>query len=641
MQFKHPELLYALLLLLIPILIHLFQLRRFQKVAFTNVAFLRKVTLQTRKSSQLKKWLTLLMRMLAIACIVLAFAQPFTASKTALNTEKETVIYLDNSFSSQLKGANGPLLERAKQQLFEQLGGEHKISWFTNTEAKRNVTQTAFKKEILSVGYAYKQLSLSEVFLKAGQLFSKSKSAEKRLILLTDFQQKGVLPKGDNDFTISAVPFIPVTTNTVSIDSAYVVNSTTTATQLKVLVSGQGTLPANLPISLYNRNSLIAKTAINFEASSQASITFDIDNPEGFKGLLQLTDANLPYDNSLYFSINTPKDIKVMSINDGGTQFLQRLYNRSGYTYTQQPSNAINYNEIPAQNLIVLNELKNIPTALSNSLKAFSDGGGSIVVLPSKNADLISYNQLLNNVGIGTLQGLIQQEKKVAKINFSHPLYQNVFEKQVVNFQFPKVQTYYGVRANATPVLRFEDGKPFLLQSNKTFLFTASIHASESNFKNSPLIVPTFINVAQQSLSLPNLYYEIGKLNRFAVPTKLTQDEIVTFKDSLQSFIPLQQTKANSVLITTEEEPSRAGTFQVEKEEIPLEMVSYNYARDESQLIYTNPDDIEGISVFDSVSELFETMASENKINSFWKWFVIFALIFLLLEMLILKFFKH
>ena len=71
MQFKHPELLYALLLLLIPIIVHLFQLRRFQKVDFTNVAFLKSVTIQTRKSSQLKKWLTLITRLLQLFWLLL------------------------------------------------------------------------------------------------------------------------------------------------------------------------------------------------------------------------------------------------------------------------------------------------------------------------------------------------------------------------------------------------------------------------------------------------------------------------------------------------------------------------------------------------------------------------------------------
>ena len=54
MQFKHPEILYALLLLIIPIIIHLFQLRKFQKVAFTNVQFLKELTIQTRKSLEIR-----------------------------------------------------------------------------------------------------------------------------------------------------------------------------------------------------------------------------------------------------------------------------------------------------------------------------------------------------------------------------------------------------------------------------------------------------------------------------------------------------------------------------------------------------------------------------------------------------------
>src|SRR5690606_19429800 len=117
MQFKYPEILYALLLLIIPIIIHLFQLRRFEKVAFTNVQFLKNITLQTRKSSQIKKWLTLLTRLLLLACIILAFAQPYQAHQNSFSTTIETVIYLDNSFSMQAKGNNGTLLNEAIQDL--------------------------------------------------------------------------------------------------------------------------------------------------------------------------------------------------------------------------------------------------------------------------------------------------------------------------------------------------------------------------------------------------------------------------------------------------------------------------------------------------------------------------------------------
>ena len=121
MQFKHPELLYALLLLIIPILIHLFQLRRFQKVEFTNVQFLKNIVIQTRKSSQLKKWLTLITRLCLLAFIILEFAQPFTSKSDAFNSELENVIYLDNSFSMQAKGNKGELLKRAVQDLLESI----------------------------------------------------------------------------------------------------------------------------------------------------------------------------------------------------------------------------------------------------------------------------------------------------------------------------------------------------------------------------------------------------------------------------------------------------------------------------------------------------------------------------------------
>ena len=64
MQFKTPEILYFLTLLVIPLLVHLFQLQKYVKVPFTNVAFLQKIVEQNRKSSRIKKWLLLVTRLL-------------------------------------------------------------------------------------------------------------------------------------------------------------------------------------------------------------------------------------------------------------------------------------------------------------------------------------------------------------------------------------------------------------------------------------------------------------------------------------------------------------------------------------------------------------------------------------------------
>ncbi len=640
MQFKHPEILYALFLLLIPIFIHLFQLRRFQKVDFTNVAFLKKVTIQTRKSSQLKKWLTLLMRLAALASLIIAFAQPFTASKIALNQEKETVVYIDNSFSMQLKGAKGPLLERALQDLFNKTSSIGKLSWFSNSSERKNCSPQDFKNEVLSIEYSQNQLTPNQVLLKANHLFSNEKGVLKRLIYISDFQQKEAFPKLPDNLVVDAVQLKPVKTSNIALDSVFIVSKNASNTQLKVKVSKQDETVTEATISIFNREKLVAKTALNFSENSSGTVIFDVENSNDFIGKLQVEDPNLPFDNTLFFSINKPGKIKVLAINETDGKFLQRLFEKEEFQFTQQTFKALNYNEISDQNFIVLNELEEIPAPLTTALKSFSDEGGSVLVIPSTKSDLSSYNKYLQTMSMGTLSKEIEQDKKITKIVFSHPLFKDVFEKEVVNFQYPKVNSFYDLSTNATPALIFEDNKSFLIQNDKTFFFTAAINKDNSNFQSSPLVVPTIYNMAIQSLPLPRLYYSIGEQNTIAIPIKLSADEILTIKDTISQFIPLQQTKANHVLVTTIDEPAKAGNYQIVKKNELLENISYNYSRKESELQYLNPDNWKDVQVYKTIDDLFDSINEANSINSFWKWFAIFALVFLIFEMLILKFYK-
>ena len=640
MQFKHPELLYALFLLLIPIIVHLFQLRRFQKVDFTNVAFLKKVTIQTRKSSQLKKWLTLLTRLAAMTFLILAFAQPFTASKTALNTKKETVLYIDNSFSMQAKGDQGPLLQRAVQDLFDSATGKEKVSWFNNDSSYKNSSPQDFKNDILKVAYSQKQLTPAQVLLQANQLFSKDLDADRRLIMVSDFQQKETFPEVPNGLKVDVVKLLPNAISNFAIDTVYIATKNSNIIQLKAKVSSNGKSNQSTPVSLYNGDTLVAKTEVDFSDDQENTISFDIENNGGFKGRLELTDPNLSFDNTLFFSINTTQKLKVLSINETNADFLRRLFDQTEFDYSQQSFKNLDYSEIPSQNFVILNELKEVPPSLLTALKSFSDNGGSLLIIPPVNAPVNSYNNLLNVFQLGRFSAFNEQEKKITQIVFDHPLYRDVFEKRVVNFQYPKVNSYFNIESNATSTLKFEDGNPFLIQKSNTYLFAAAINSENSNFQNSPLIVPTLYNMAQQSIKLSKLYYNIGELNNYSVPVSLIQDEILTLRDSLLNFIPIQQSKANQVNIRTSDDPSIAGTFNIEKDKEFLEHVSYNYNRNESLLQYADPINWQGVEVFNSVNDLFNSIAEDNAISSFWKLFAILALLFLIFEMLLLKFYK-
>ncbi|GGG45799.1 BatA domain-containing protein [Bizionia arctica] len=642
MQFKHPELLYALFALLIPILIHLFQLRKFKKQAFTNVAFLKKVTSQTRKSSQLKKWLILCTRMLLFAALIIAFAQPFTSKTNSLNTKKETVVYLDNSFSMQAKGEQGTLLKRAVQDVINNVDPTESLTLFTNNNTYKNTTIGAIKNELLQLDYTSNQLNYDAVLLKGKNLFKNNTGNLKQLVLISDFQTKESRfnPTLDSLIRINAVQLQPVTTNNLSVDSLFISNTTPLNIELTAIISNHGDELKNVPVSLFSGEELLAKTAIDI--TEKATAVFTINNEKEISGTLVIDDVfvNLDFDNSLYFNINKPNKTKVLAISEANDDFLKRIYSDKEFVFTSDPLNELNYSDIENQNLIVLNELQSIPNALATSLKAFTDKGGFVIVIPSTDINLQSYNDffLPINLRFGVQN---TSEKKVTTINYSHPLFKDVFNKEVSNFQYPKVESYYPlISSNNSSPLKFEDGKAFLSSANQVYVFSASLNNENSNFKNSPLIVPTFYNIGKQSLKMSQLYQVIGEENSFDVPVTLQQDDILSLALGEENMIPQQQYFNNKVRITTTEMPDIAGTYSINNKTEFIENISYNYKRDESNMTYQDLSTLEHVEVSSSIVELFDTLKSDSKINELWKWFVIFALIFLSIEMVILKYFK-
>ncbi len=638
MQFKHPELLYALFLLLIPIIVHLFQLRRFQNVEFTNVQFLKNVIIQTRKSSQLKKWLTLIMRLLLLAAIIIAFAQPYFSKSNIKNTTVETVIYLDNSFSMQAKGNKGELLKRAVQDLIATIDEKQNITLFTNDNLYRNTTIGAIKNELLQLNYTSNQIEYNATILKGKQLFNKERSTIKNFILLSDFQQKESTfeLKKDSIYNLFLVKLKPVNTNNIGVDSVYIskINPNTMDVSVKLNISNNQDI-SNLPISLFEDDKLIAKTSIT---NSDNTAIFSLPSNKKINAKISIEDTNLHFDNVLHFNINEREKINVLAINNKiSNDFLERVYTNDEFNYTSVVSNQLNYNSIEQQNLIVLNELENLPIAFINTLKSFTTNGGSLLIIPSSKINQSSYNQLFEKK---SFQELNSTEKKITTINYSHPVYNNVFDKQISNFQYPKVNRFFKLNSNNGALLKYEDGQPFLVQDNNVFIFTAPLNTENSNFINSPLIVPTLYNISRQSLQLPNLYYDIGRENRFDINTVMQQDDILKLKSEDIDIIPQQQTFNSKVTVITNETPNIASTYAINNKTETIEHVSYNYSRDESDLNYMDIALLKEATIGDSVPGLINELKSDLNINALWKWFAIFALVFLIIEMLILKYFK-
>ena len=67
---------YYLFLLAIPVIIHLFNFRKHRKIAFSSTHFLKELIEKTKATYQIRRWIILMMRLLAVSSIILAFALP-------------------------------------------------------------------------------------------------------------------------------------------------------------------------------------------------------------------------------------------------------------------------------------------------------------------------------------------------------------------------------------------------------------------------------------------------------------------------------------------------------------------------------------------------------------------------------------
>ena len=641
MQFLHPEFFYALPALLIPVFIHLFQLRRFKVQAFTNVALLQKIRFQTRKSSQLKKWLILLIRLLAVACIIIAFSQPYLSNQKAQKNTAETVVYLDNSFSMQAIGPKGSLLNRAVQDVIKGFDENEKIGLFTNDQSYKSTSIKDLRTDLLSIKYSQNQLDFNTLILKGTTLFSDSKTSAKTLVIVSDFQQHedGVLSQIDSSIQTILVPLKPINNANNYIDNVFLEPSLNANYTLNVNGKSSNATSDSIPVTLYQDQRIVGKSIL--EKSKDYKTSFVLPNTLEFSGKISIEDTHILYDDTFYFNIPKVEKIAVLAIHENSNStFLKKLFTDDEFIFQSQNYKALDYNQIKTQNLIVLNGLNQISVALKNNLESFMNTGGVVVMIPSKNGDLKSYNQFLSTQTNHRLQPLKNQEKRITNIAFNHPILKDVFEEQVTNFQYPTVQYYYPITSTANSLLSFEDQQIFLVQFKKLFVFTAPVETEASNFVSSPLIVPTLYNIGRSSLKTPPLYYWIGAENTFDLKVSLQKDRILKLGRKGTQFIPLQTNFNTKVSITTKDHPNEPGHFSVLKGTDTLTHVSYNYNRNESQLRYYDLSKIKGVSIENSFDATLKNIKIDANVTWLWKWFVIFALTLLAFEMLILKYFK-
>ncbi len=653
MQFNHPEILALLVVLIIPILIHLFQLQRFKKEAFTNVKFLRQIELESRKSSRLKKLLILASRLLALTCLILAFAQPVLKNAEGQENRK-TIIYLDNSLSMQATDNNGSeLLQNAKRILIDELQSlPGDFALITNESIQDNLESEELRQELTRIDYYPVSKDLSQILLEAGTLVEKNRYDGSDIFVFSDFRNSPYeidsMPSGNRN-KYYLVPVRPDRYQNLSLDSLWISAFVRNELKISARILSQGIEQDNLSVSLVLNGQLFGKTSVAIDKGSNATVEFSIPPETTGSGAMIFSDPRLGFDNSMFFTL--PEAIKPRVLVIGTySNYLERIYTSDSFVLTFQELSNLNQGDIQEFDLIILNELDNIPAPLIQSLNAFVREIGNLVMIPSAQPDLASYQSVFSALGIGRVSSEFERQKTIISVSKDHPFFKNVFKGEVKNFDYPEAT--YGIESDfrsSASLISFDDGSAFASEipvgNNRAFWISSPLSGEQSNFRDSPLIVPLFYNFSLPENRAEGVYSIIGRANELRVKNDSLSGNALKITNGKEEYIPLQKNTSKDVYLYTKNYPLLPGVYQVADQDKVLSEQAFNYDR---ELIRRNYASLPGLTQSSSQMKLLsspeEGLRALNDMfssRSLWQLFTIFALIFLVLEMLIQKFFKN
>ncbi|OQX76925.1 MAG: hypothetical protein B6D61_08040 [Bacteroidetes bacterium 4484_249] len=545
MEFVNPGFLYGLIAISIPVIIHLFNFRRFKKVYFTNVSFIKELKLQTQKQSRLKHLLILLMRILAIAAIVLAFAQPFIPISENIikpNEKNAVSIYIDNSFSMEAESEKGTLLDEAKEKAKE-IAGVYKSSdlfqLLTNDfegRHQRFVSREEFENLVGEVTISPVVKTIQEIIVRQTDLLSDNPARQKTAYEISDFQ-KGIV-NGEINVEDSAVNVFFIPLRAINADNLYIdscrfsapVQQVSQSVELKIKI---GNSSANayekIPVKLKINGQQKALASFDIDPDSFTEITLSYTNYDsGIQyGELEITDYPVMFDDKFYFSYYVTDVTPVLCIN--GNAHLQNgqsenvyinsmFANDSSFLFRNVNEGNIDYSSLESYQLIIFNGLKEISTGLAQEAKRFVSNGGSLVIFPSEDINFDSYRSFMNSMNVGHYTSLDTADTRVSYINLEHPLFNDVFDEIPENIDLPYVFKNYRIsvvtQSRQESLLEMQTGGVFLnmypVEGGKVYLFAVALQTSFSNFPKHAIFVPTMYKIAVSSVIEDNLYYTIG-----------------------------------------------------------------------------------------------------------------------------------
>lgn len=664
MIFTNPAFLWGLLAVVIPIAVHLFNFRRYKKVYFSNVDRLVELHTESRRRNDLRRWLVLAMRILAIVFLVLAFAQPVITDGTSTVRSGQTVvsIYVDNSFSMESATTEGSQLAaacRKAREVATAYGVGDRYQLLTadlDGSSHRWLSRDELLDALASLEPSPASPMLSEVVGRQLDFMRQSGAANRHAYVISDFQRSGSdldrLP-ADSMALVTLVPLEGVGADNIYIDivtldaPAYFVGGRVTA---KVTVRNSGSRDAEkVPVKLYadGRERALATVDIAAGASTSVALHFSIERAGWLDGRVEIDDYPVTFDDSYHFAIHAGEVINMVEIDgSAANESLKKLFvGDSAVRYSTVP-------RVPASladaDFVVLNEVKSLASGEVQQLSAWVNDGGSLLVVPTAENLGQGISDMLAAINAPKPEKWAKRATRANAVDYDNALYREVFGGRDEDMELPTVQGHYatGGQAVKQSVITLADGTDLLTVTpygqGRLYLFCTPLRSEYTDFVSQALFVPTLYNMALYSRPLPVASHTLGGADPIALQGMYdlgTKPPELVAPDS-SSVIPDIRKVGNRQLLVPHGDMTMSGIYSLADEHL-----AFNFPRRESVMDFLGRDEVAkaidgktGYSMIkNSEKPLGDELRERDGGRKLWRWCLILALLALAAEVALLK----
>jgi hypothetical protein len=672
MNFLYPGFLLALLTIAIPIVIHLFNFRKFKKVYFSNVQFLKEAKEQNSSREKLKHLLVLFSRILAISFLVFAFARPFIPlGNSASHSEKNAVsIYVDNSYSMDAVNKEGSLLDEAKRKAKEIVGSYGLNDQFqlliNDFEGKhqRFINKDEFIQQLEDVKISSASRSLQQIMNRQQSAADNSNNVS---YLLSDFQKNFVGSQSIKVNSSNLITFVKLNANSlpnISADSVWSlspVHQPNQNEQIVVRLKNFGDEDAkDIPLKLNINGRQKAISSVNVPAGQSITDTLNFSGlSAGWqKGILSIKDYPLTFDDELSFSFKVSSEMNVLHINgDPDQTYIKSLFTTDKYfNLTEMPEGNVKYSTFSRFSLIVVTGLKEPSSGLAQQLKAYVQNGGSLILFPDLIAGATIYSPFLNALSLPSVEQINAGTPVSSTLDLKNDLFKDVFDQAPKNLDLPLVNRYFSyISQNASsredlltlPLNKFLLAK-YNIGAGKIYLSATSLDLKDGNLARHPVFVPLMFKIAFGSTRSFPLYYTTGSSEVLESQkiNLLKNQSLKLVSDQFEAIPDVRQTPASTLLYVADQ-VKKPGFYNLIKADSTLAVMAFNDNRAESDMHYASDNELNGlfgkqkVNIINSKKDAqsLQVAATSNSIE-LWKLCIILALVFLAIEILLIRFFN-